>query len=119
MKSNDRAGSEANPMSGRSANRRADCAGTAVWKAATCWVVLVGLLLILCIRLTTNEPIEDGAFSGSGAAIGAVTRGLYSSPGPRDILTMAVCAFCLAVAGFAAAEKMARESYGGWRAYSC
>ncbi len=113
MKNNDRPGGRANSNSGGSVNRPAGRTRTALWKAAACWTVLVGLLLILCIRLTTNEPIEDGAFSGSGAAIGAVTRGIYSSPGPRDILTMAVCAFCLAVAGFAAAEKMAREKL--WR----
>ncbi len=113
MKNNDRPGGRANSNSGGSVNRPAGRTRTALWKAAACWTVLVGLLLILCIRLTTNEPIEDGAFSGSGATIGRLTRGMYSSPGPREILTMAVCTFCLAAAGFAASEKMTREKL--WR----
>lgn len=113
MKTKHQAGRTASAKPGSSVHSQGSPARTTSWKTATCWAVLAGLLLILCIRLTTNEPIEDGAFSGYGAAVGTLTAGVYSSPGVREVLTLAVCTFCLAVAGFAAAEKMAREKL--WR----
>ncbi len=74
------------------------------------WAALAGLLLILCIRLTTNEPIEDGAFSGS--AIATVTAGGYSNPGPREILTLAVGTLLLTCGALWAAGRVTMQRIG-------
>ncbi len=86
---------------------------SSTWRIALGWIVLVGLLLLLCLRLTINEPIEDGAFLGSSSGMGAFTAQGYSSPGPLTILTCAVCSFCLSIAGIAGTLRISREKL--WR----
>ncbi len=63
------------------------------------WLALAGLLLVVCLRMTVNEPINGGAASNSIGAFSILYDGAYRFPGPSEIIGISILVLALAGIG--------------------
>ena len=63
------------------------------------WLALGGLLLVVCLRMTVNEPINGGAASNSIGAFSILYDGAYRFPGPSEIIGISILVLALAGIG--------------------
>ncbi len=75
------------------------------------WVALAALLVILCVRLTTPEPIGDGVWSGSVAFLHTGASTVGNLTGPAEVMGLGVLSLLICGVALLARESI---SAGKW-----
>ncbi|MGC8625512.1 MAG: O-antigen ligase family protein [Phycisphaerae bacterium] len=76
------------------------------WHTVLSWTALVGLLLIMCIRMTLPEPIGDGVWSGSLSFVRISSSTVGNLTGPAEVMGLGIVTLLLCGIAMLAAERM-------------
>ncbi len=76
------------------------------WRPALAWTALLGLLLVLCIRMTLPEPIGDGVWSGALSFVHVSSSTVGNLTGPAEVMGLGIVTLALGGLTILAAEQI-------------